>query len=364
MSFTRGVLIGTAMVAIGSFSWASAGDPQAKLAPSDLVRAPAKVTNLANKVMPPLRTPLAITVAMPQAPEIVPDVAPAALPVAVSAAAGADSPTIRAQTPEPEKRVSLVEPPTELPRTKSDFQKTALIARKLNKKVSSSGLTLVSPPTEKIHEKQALPPTGLASPAEVKLAANPATRRAANLAAKPTTNLSPRVAAKRAANLAAILASNFAAKRATNHGAKVVAPIPQVEQAIAPAAKPGKLFSYVRLLNYSPHPQVEEFLKDKPLALKGKSYWFSVKYAEGWKTVTDEEGYLQDVSFEITLMEGDKKVRVLKTPKAVIRADKISKGQVLGIVEVSPYRFYITVDQYTAKTKGIAELVFKLDLLG
>ncbi|NLI76428.1 MAG: hypothetical protein GX442_08305, partial [Candidatus Riflebacteria bacterium] len=146
--------------------------------------------------------------------------------------------------------------------------------------------------------------------------------------------------------------------------AAVAAPAKQVQAAAAPAAKPGKLFSYVRLLNYAPHPQTEEFLKDKPLALRGRNLWFSVRYIEGWKALNDDEGLLQDVAFEISLMDGEQKIRTLKTPKVAIKADKMAKGQVLGIAEVAPYRFYITVDQVTLKKKGVAELVFKLDLIG
>jgi hypothetical protein len=142
----------------------------------------------------------------------------------------------------------------------------------------------------------------------------------------------------------------------------------QVRQASAPSpaqkAKPENLFSYVRLLNYAPHPLKEEFLKKKPLTLNGKNYWFSVKYDEDWKVVGDEEGYIKGISFEIDVMERNSKVRSLKTPKVKINSATIKKGMVLGIAEVAPYKFTISVEEFKKSRKGISELVFKLDLLG
>ncbi|MGM0598758.1 MAG: hypothetical protein ACQETH_02965 [Candidatus Rifleibacteriota bacterium] len=142
----------------------------------------------------------------------------------------------------------------------------------------------------------------------------------------------------------------------------------QVKQASAPSpaqkAKPENLFSYVRLLNYAPHPLKEEFLKDKPLTLNGKNYWFAVKYDEDWKVVGDEEGYIKGISFEIDMMERSGKVRSLKTPKVKINSATIKKGLVLGIAEVAPYKFTISVEEFKKSRKGISELVFKLDLIG
>ncbi|HMM59975.1 MAG TPA: hypothetical protein PKC25_07580, partial [Candidatus Rifleibacterium sp.] len=73
---------------------------------------------------------------------------------------------------------------------------------------------------------------------------------------------------------------------------------------------------------------------------------------------------IKGISFEIDVMENNKKVRSLKTPKVAIDAAKIKKGQVLGIAEVAPYKFTIKVEEVTKNKKGVSELVFKLDLLG
>ncbi|MDD3145787.1 MAG: hypothetical protein PHD82_00675 [Candidatus Riflebacteria bacterium] len=140
----------------------------------------------------------------------------------------------------------------------------------------------------------------------------------------------------------------------------------KVETAQAPAAKvdPKNLFTLVRLLNYAPHPLTEELLKKAPLTMNGNNYWFSLKYDEDWKVITDDEAYIQGISFEIDVMENNKKVRSMKTPKVAINAAKVKKGQVLGIAEVAPYKFTIKVEEVTKNKKGISELVFKLDLLG
>lgn len=146
---------------------------------------------------------------------------------------------------------------------------------------------------------------------------------------------------------------------------KVAEPVKEVAvQAKAEKVKPENLFSYVRLLNYAPHPLTEEFLKKTPLAYNGKNYWFAVKYHEDWKVIGDEEGYINGISFEIDVMEGNSKVRSLKTPKVAIDKKSLKKGMVLGIAEVAPYKFTIAVEEFTKTKKGISELVFKLDLLG
>lgn len=140
----------------------------------------------------------------------------------------------------------------------------------------------------------------------------------------------------------------------------------KVASAQAPAVKanPENLFTLVRLLNYAPHPLSEELLKSNPLAMNGNNYWFTLKYDEDWKVLNDDEGYIQGISFEIDVMENNQKVRSLKTPKAPINASKITKGQILGIAEVAPYKFTIKVEEVTKNKKGVSELVFKLDLLG
>ncbi len=140
----------------------------------------------------------------------------------------------------------------------------------------------------------------------------------------------------------------------------------KVQKAAAPAQKPDvrQLFSMVRLLNYSPHPLNEELLKKKPLVLNEKLYWFTLRYDEDWHVINDDEGYMRGISFEIDVMEGDKVVRRMKTPKVGIDPARIIKGQILGIAEVAPYKFTISVEEFTRTRKGVSELVFKLDLVG
>lgn len=140
----------------------------------------------------------------------------------------------------------------------------------------------------------------------------------------------------------------------------------KVVSAQAPAEKTTikNLFTLVRMLNYSPHPLNEDLLKQSPLNLNGNNYWFTVKYDEDWNVINDEEAYMKGISFEIEVMENNQKVRSLKTPKTAINPAKIKKGQVLGIAEVAPYKFTISVEEFTKSKKGISELVFKLDLLG
>ncbi|HNX75051.1 MAG TPA: hypothetical protein PLM07_07660 [Candidatus Rifleibacterium sp.] len=140
----------------------------------------------------------------------------------------------------------------------------------------------------------------------------------------------------------------------------------KAESAQAPAVKADakNLFTLVRMLNYAPHPLEEELLKQAPLSMNGNDYWFSLKYDEDWKVITDDEAYIQGISFEIEVMENNKKVRSMKTPKVAINAAKAQKGQVLGIAEVAPYKFTIKVEEVTKNKKGISELVFKLDLVG
>lgn len=132
--------------------------------------------------------------------------------------------------------------------------------------------------------------------------------------------------------------------------------------AMATVKKNGNLFSYVRMLNYSPHPQEEEFLRDKPLVLNGHRYWLKVSYKESWDVVDDETGSLKHIGFGIKLMEGDKIVRDLQIPSAKLNAKKMKRGQLLGIAEVAPYKFNIAVDEFKVVGGGLSELVFKFDL--
>lgn len=159
-----------------------------------------------------------------------------------------------------------------------------------------------------------------------------------------------------------------AAQPARNASGKAVkkAKADKVVVAQAPAQKtvPQNLFTLVRLLNYAPHPLNEELLKHAPLTLEGKNYWFSLNYDEDWKVINDDEGYIKGISFEIEVMENNAKVRSMKTPKVVIDPAKIKKGQVLGVAEVAPYKFTISVEEFTKSKKGVSELVFKLDLVG
>jgi len=174
------------------------------------------------------------------------------------------------------------------------------------------------------------------------------------------TSLKPMAPAVAASGITAVQAKNSAVARS----GKIAAPAKKSTTAMAPAKKPGKLFSYVRMLNFSPHPQEEEFLKDKPLACNGHNYWLKVSYKESWNVADDENGNLQNLAFEIKLMEGENVVRNLQTPSVKIDAKKVRRGQVLGIAEVAPYKFNIAVDTFNIIDGGVSELVFKFDLTG
>lgn len=127
---------------------------------------------------------------------------------------------------------------------------------------------------------------------------------------------------------------------------------------------PSVLYSYARLLDYSPHPRTESILKDKPVLFKGKNYYFDVTYKEDWKDVSSSEARMTGLSFTVDVFENGKKVRNLTTPKVTISAKKIKKGQTIGIAEVSPFKFNIKVDNIVSDSKGVTELTFKLDLIG
>ena len=127
---------------------------------------------------------------------------------------------------------------------------------------------------------------------------------------------------------------------------------------------PSVLYSYARLLDYSPHPRTESILKDKPVLFKGKNYHFDVTYKEDWKDVTATEARITGLCFTFDVFENGKKVRTLTTPKVTISSKKIKKGQTIGIAEVSPFKFNVKVDSLVSDSKGVSELTFKLDLIG
>lgn len=160
------------------------------------------------------------------------------------------------------------------------------------------------------------------------------------------------------AKAGSIVAATPRGKPAAPKAASMVQP----KAAQASAAKPKNLFSYVRLLNYSPHPQEEVFLKNNPLVLKDRKYHFSVKYDETWKVLSDDLGHLNALGFNISILEGDKAIRVLKVPAANINVKTLKKGQILGIAEVAPYTFKIAVDSFAVKNKGVTELTFRMDV--
>jgi hypothetical protein len=129
-------------------------------------------------------------------------------------------------------------------------------------------------------------------------------------------------------------------------------------------SKPKKLYTLSRFLDYSPHPTTENILKNKPVLYNGKNYHFTVTYNEDWKDVTDDFARLNSISFTICVYENGKKVRNLTTPKVQLDSKKVKKGQMIGIAEVSPFKFNISVSNMTVTKKGITELEFKLDLIG
>jgi hypothetical protein len=225
----------------------------------------------------------------------------------------------------PSSGITLVPPPAEIPRTGSHAM-----------------VTSVTPMTALAVAPKAPRPVATNVPSDFKAAPSPVTTLTPQ--DKETKSVAP-VTAPRAA-------------------APAHAPAHAPASAMGRASKPAVLFSYVRMLNFSPHPQEEEFLRDKPLALNGKNYHFLVRYHEDWTVLGDEEGDLKGISFEIDILENGTKVRSLKTPKVNLSNKSLKKGQVLGVADVAPYRFVITVDDYLVNKKFINELTFKLDLLG
>lgn len=129
-------------------------------------------------------------------------------------------------------------------------------------------------------------------------------------------------------------------------------------------SKPRQLYSFVRMLDYSPHPTTENILKDKPVLYNGKNYHFTVTYNEEWKSVSEDLSLMNAISFTINVYENGKRVRNLTTPKVQLNPQKIKKGQTIGIAEVSPFKFNIKVNDLTVTKKGVTVLEFKLDLIG
>jgi hypothetical protein len=224
----------------------------------------------------------------------------------------------------------------------------------------SSGITLVPPPVEIPRTSSHAMVTSV-TPVAIPIDVAPKAPRAVATNVPSDFKNAPSVVTaatrKETASKPAVAAGNnpAAAPRTAAHTPAT---------AMSRASKPAVLFSYVRMLNFSPHPQEEEFLRDKPLALNGKNYHFSVRYHEDWTVLGDEEGDLKGISFEIDILENGTKVRSLKTPKVSLSNKSLKKGQVLGVADVAPYRFVITVDDYLVNKKFINELTFKLDLLG
>lgn len=127
---------------------------------------------------------------------------------------------------------------------------------------------------------------------------------------------------------------------------------------------PRVLYTYSRLLDYSPHPRKESILKDKPVLYKGKNYYFDVTYQEDWKESSKGGASLSSLCFTVDVYENGVKVRNLTTPKLNISPKKIKKDQVIGIAEVAPFKINIKVDEILTKSNGVSELTFKLDLIG
>jgi len=222
--------------------------------------------------------------------------------------------------------------------------------------VVDSKVVLVAPPSE-------LPPNAAAARTasanmvtSTRAFAPPA--QTASLATTPTATTKV-ATARKATPTKTVVTAKVAGDNKAARASKVAS-----AQAPAQKAELKNLFTLVRMLNYSPHPLDEDLLRQAPLSLNGNNYWFTVKYDEDWKVINDEEAYMKGISFEISVMENNQKVRSLKTPKAAINPANIKKGQVLGIAEVAPYKFTISVEEFTKTKKGISELVFKLDLLG
>lgn len=225
-----------------------------------------------------------------------------------------------AQADVSQNRISLVPPPEELPRTSSKAMVTSVNAAAPAVEHKTKTAALVAELKEKL---------------------------------SPVSKPANKVVAGRTASAETVKSTDKSAAIARNPN-----------QAMASAKRPGSLFSYVRMLNFSPHPNVEEFMKDKPMVKNGKNYWFSVKYLEDWHVINDEEGCLKGLGFEIDVYENDNKIKTISTPKYPINSSKLKKGQVLGTGEAAPYKFTVTVSNFTLLKKAVSELEFKLELQG
>lgn len=128
--------------------------------------------------------------------------------------------------------------------------------------------------------------------------------------------------------------------------------------------KPTTLYTLSRLIDFQPHPTTESILKNKPVFYNDKYYYFNVTYNEGWKEITESTAVLNSICFTFDVFENGKKIRNVTTPKVDLSSKTIKKGQAIGIAEISPFKFNITVDEVTTTSKGISVLVFKLVLIG
>lgn len=127
---------------------------------------------------------------------------------------------------------------------------------------------------------------------------------------------------------------------------------------------PRVLYSYSRLLDYSPHPRTESILEDKPVLFGGRNYHFTVTYREEWKEVSANLNALIGLCFTVDVYENGKIVRNLTTPRIAIDPKKLKKDQIIGIAEVAPFKFNIKVDNVVSTSNVVTELTFKLDLIG
>lgn len=126
---------------------------------------------------------------------------------------------------------------------------------------------------------------------------------------------------------------------------------------------PKNLYSFTRMLDYSPHPRTENILQNKPVLFNNKKYHFSVTYNEDWKDISADAACMNGICFGIKVYENGKEVRDLTTPRINV-SKKTKKGQTIGIAEVAPFKFTIKVDDIQTNSKGVTLLQFKLDLVG
>lgn len=133
---------------------------------------------------------------------------------------------------------------------------------------------------------------------------------------------------------------------------------------IAGIQKLKSLFTFKRLLNFDQRPQEEELLKDNPIIRNGKKIWFKIRYIENWRNITDMDAYLEKIAFQITVMDGNKPIQVVKTPVYAVSPKSVSKGKVISVIEILPYRLIISLDQFNATKDGVTDIIYKLDIIG